>query len=163
MGVGFSGTPEIDIYANVANMYLMMANQIGLTGVMIFLLTMAGVFEYGRRAWRTARDDPEFAAIHSGFHAALFTALVNAVADLYFFRLDFQASITWFWLIVALCVASSKLVLDRARTRALGMRHCIRRPLPLPWCLLQLNDSFPLRHTSLCEAAIRGKENHERL
>ncbi len=115
MGLGFTGAPEIDIYANVANMYLMMANQIGLTGLVIFLLTMAGVFAYARRAWHIARDHPEFAAIHLGYHVALFTGLVNAIADLYFFRLDFQSSITWFWLIVALCVASSKLMLDDAR------------------------------------------------
>ncbi len=117
MGLGFTGTPEIDIYANVANMYLMMANQIGLTGLFIFLLTMTGVFFYGRRAWRFAREDPDSAAIHLGCHAALFTGLVNAIADLYFFRLDFQSSITWFWLIVALCVASSKLILDKASQR----------------------------------------------
>ncbi|MCY3781052.1 MAG: O-antigen ligase family protein [Chloroflexi bacterium] len=108
-GVGFTGTPEIDIYANVANMYLMMASQIGLTGVFIFALAMMAVFAYGARAWRRARANPVFAAIHLGFHAALLTGLVNAVADLYFFRLDFQASITWFWLIVALCLASSRL------------------------------------------------------
>ena len=114
VGVGFTGTPEIDIYANVANMYLMMANQIGLTGVLIYLLAMGGVFAYGHKAWQYARGNPQFAAIHLGFHAALFTGLVNAIADLYFFRLDFQSSITWFWLIVALCVASSKLALEEA-------------------------------------------------
>lgn len=108
-GVGFTGTPEIDIYTDVANMYLIMANQIGLTGLLIFLLAMAGVFSYGARAWRKVKANPAYAAIHLGFHAALFTALVNAVADLYFFRLDFQASITWFWLVVALCLASSRL------------------------------------------------------
>ena len=108
-GVGFTGTPEIDLYTDVANMYLIMANQIGLTGVLIFLLTMTGVFVYGARAWRRVKANPVFAAIHLGFHAALLTGLVNAVADLYFFRLDFQASITWFWLIVALCLASSRL------------------------------------------------------
>lgn len=117
-GVGFTGAPEIDIYANVANMYLMMANQIGLTGVLIFLLAMAGVFLYGHRAWRPAKDNPEFAAIHLGLHAALFTGLVNAIADLYFFRLDFQSSITWFWLLVALCVASSKLAMEESRATA---------------------------------------------
>ena len=90
-------------------MYLIMANQIGLTGLLIFLLTMTGVFAYGARAWRRVKVNPVFAAIHLGFHAALLTGLVNAVADLYFFRLDFQASITWFWLIVALCLASSRL------------------------------------------------------
>jgi len=114
VGVGFTGTPDIDIYTDVANMYLMMANQIGLTGVAIFLLAMAGVFWYGRRAWRFAQNNPDVAAIHLGFHAALFTGLVNQIADLYFFRLDFQSSITWFWLIVALCVASSRLALQDA-------------------------------------------------
>ena len=114
-GVGFTGAPEIDIYANVANLYLMMANQIGLTGVVVFLLAMTGVFLYGHRAWRAARDHPELAAIHLGLHAALFTGLVNAIADLYFFRLDFQSSITWFWLLVALCVASSKLAMKESR------------------------------------------------
>ena len=110
MGVGFTGTPEIDIYANVANMYLMMANQIGLTGVIHIpagngrhiLLTAAapGVSP------ATMRISPRFTW---AITRRLFTALVNAVADLYFFRLDFQSSITWFWLIVALCIASSKL------------------------------------------------------
>lgn len=114
-GVGFTGTPQIDIYTDVANMYLIMANQIGLTGVLIFLAAMAGVFAYGLRAWQTAKHDPDLAAIHLGYHAALLTALVNAVADLYFFRLDFQSSITWFWLIVVLCIASSRLALERRR------------------------------------------------
>jgi hypothetical protein len=114
-GVGFTGTPEIDIYTDVANMYLIMANQIGLAGVAIFLITMLGIFAYGLHAWQYAKDDPEYADIHLGYHAALLTALVNAVADLYFFRLDFQSSITWFWLIVALCVASSRLVLEHVQ------------------------------------------------
>ena len=123
VGVGFTGTPEIDIYTDVANMYLIMANQIGLTGVAIFLSAMAAVFIYGNQAWRLAKNQPDFTAIHLGYHAALFTALVNAVADLYFFRLDFQASITWFWLIVALCLASSRLALERNNVAAMGQNE----------------------------------------
>lgn len=110
-GVGFTGSPEIDIYTDVANMYLMMANQIGLVGLIIFLLTMLGIFLYGWTAWRAARSHPELAAIHIGYHAALLTALLNATADLYFFRLDFQSSITLFWLVAALALASSRLAL----------------------------------------------------
>ncbi len=51
-GVGFTGTPEIDVYTDAASMYLIMANEIGLVGVGIFAATMIGVFAYGRRAWR---------------------------------------------------------------------------------------------------------------
>jgi polysaccharide biosynthesis protein PslJ len=108
-GVGFTGTPDIDIYTNVASMYLIMANQIGLVGVAIYVVTIIGVFIYGIRAWRNASINPDLNAIHLGYHAALVTALVNATADLYFFRLDFHASITLFWLVVALALASARL------------------------------------------------------
>jgi len=111
-GVGFTGTPEIDIYTDVANMYLMMANQIGLVGVFIFLLTMMSVFIYGSVAWGRAKHDEALDSIHLGYHAALVTGLINAIADLYFFRLEYQGSITWFWMVVALCLASSRLVIQ---------------------------------------------------
>ncbi|MFW5772332.1 MAG: O-antigen ligase family protein, partial [Phototrophicaceae bacterium] len=93
-GVGFTGSPDIELYTDVANMYLIMANQIGLVGVAIFLATMLAVLIYGLIAWQHARRDEELDSIHLGYHAALVTALVNAVADLYFFRLDFQPLIT---------------------------------------------------------------------
>lgn len=111
-GVGFTGSPEIDLYTDVASMYLIMANQIGLVGLAIFATTMFGIFAYGLRAWRHARKNIDLDSIHLGYHAALLAALVNAVADLYFFRLDFQASITLFWLVIALALASSRLALQ---------------------------------------------------
>lgn len=113
-GVGFTGTPERDLYTDVASMYLIMANQIGLVGLGIFLVTILGVYTYCLRAWRAVRHNPDLDAVHLGLHAALLAALVNAAADLYFFRLDFQASISLFWLVIALCLASSRLAFDQA-------------------------------------------------
>jgi O-antigen ligase len=116
-GVGFTGTPDIDIYTDVANMYLIMSNKIGLVGLAIFLITMSGVLIYGVIAWRyIVHQDAEVEAIHLGFHAALATALVNGVADLYYFRLDFQPLITLFWIIVALCLASSRITFEHPET-----------------------------------------------
>jgi O-antigen ligase len=112
-GIGFTGTPTADVYTDVANMYLIMGNQIGVTGVVLFLIAMVGVFAYGWRAWRYAKGDAELDSIHLGYHVALLAALVNAFADLYYFRLDFQSSITWFWLTVSLSLASSHLVLQK--------------------------------------------------
>jgi hypothetical protein len=57
-------------------------------------------------------SNPDLESIHLGYHAALLTALLNATADLYFFRLDFHASITTFWVIVSLALASSRLALE---------------------------------------------------
>lgn len=108
-GVGFTGTPAINYYSDVASTYLIMANQIGLVGVAIFAVTIIAVFAYGLRAWPYARSHIELDSIHLGTHAALLSVLVNAVADHYFFRIDFQASVALFWLIVALALTSSHL------------------------------------------------------
>jgi len=112
-GIGFTGTPTANLYTDVANMYLIMTNQIGITGVILFLIAMGGVFLYGWRAWLYARHDVEWDSIILGYHVALLTALINAFVDLYYFRLDFQSSITWFWLTVSLALASSRLVLEQ--------------------------------------------------
>ena len=113
-GVGFTGTPEIDIYTDVASMYLIMANQIGLVGLGIFLSMMAAILAYGLHGWKWARTNIELDAVHLGLHAALLTLLVNSVADMYFFRLDFQASITLMWFLVGLSLASSRTVLEES-------------------------------------------------
>jgi hypothetical protein len=82
---------------------------------------MGGVFVYGWQARRFSKDMPELEAIHLGYHAALLTLLINSVADMYFFRLDFQSPITVFWLTVALALASSHLAIEStvAKTRSL--------------------------------------------
>ena len=112
VGVGFTGTPDIDLYTNVASMYLIMANQIGLVGVAIYACMILAVLFYGWRARRVVYDNPMLESIHLGYHTALIAALINATADLYFFRLDFQASILSFWLVIALALTSSRLALE---------------------------------------------------
>lgn len=117
-GVGFTGTPDITVYTDVASMYLIMANQIGLVGVGLYALMVGGIVIYGWRAWQYAKDDPLLESIHLGYHAALITALVNGIGDLYYFRIDFQASITLFWLTVALALTASRLALERSSTKS---------------------------------------------
>lgn len=114
VGVGFTGTPEIGLYTDVASMYLIMANQIGLLGVAVYMAAMIGVLVYGFYSWKFARHDLELDSIHLGYHCALVAALINAIGDLYYFRIDFQGSITLFWLTVALALASSRLALEKS-------------------------------------------------
>lgn len=116
-GVGFTGSPSIDLYSSVASMYLIMANQIGLVGVGLYGVVMVATLTYGYRAWRVATHDSDLDAIHLGFHAALIAALVNGVGDLYYFRIDFQASILLFWLTVSLALASSAISLEKLRNK----------------------------------------------
>jgi hypothetical protein len=112
-GIGFTGSPSINLYTDVASLYLIMANQIGAVGVGVYLLAIAGIFAYGFASWRYARRDTRLTSIHLGFHAALLTAVVSGVTDHYFFRSDFQASITLFWIVVALALSTSRLALEQ--------------------------------------------------
>lgn len=115
-GVGFTGTPDIDTYLKVANLYLLMAGEMGLIGLGSFLVVMSVLFA---SAWRarpqrrlpaavpTAGSDVE--PIWWGFHAALVGALIGGLFDHYFFNLDFHHSVTLFWLFVGLAAVSTRL------------------------------------------------------
>ena len=109
-GVGFTGSPDIDTYLQVANLYLLMAGEMGLVGLSAFLIVMLTLFV---SAWRTrarVADRPDLEPIWWGFHTALFGALVGGVFDHYFFNLDFHHSVTLFWLYVGLAAVSTRLV-----------------------------------------------------
>ena len=109
-GVGFTGTPDIDTYLQVANLYLMMAGEMGLVGVATFLTVMATLFISGWRSRQLARRQPELEPLWWGFHGALLGALIGGVFDHYFFNLDFHHAVTLFWLYVALAAVSTRLL-----------------------------------------------------
>jgi polysaccharide biosynthesis protein PslJ len=50
LGVGFSGSPDIDTYLGVSTVYLLIAEQMGLVGLASFLVVMVVLFA---RFWRT--------------------------------------------------------------------------------------------------------------
>jgi hypothetical protein len=113
-GVGFTGAPDIDTYLKVANLYLMMASEMGLVGLTTFLIVIAALFVSAWRVRKRAADRPEIEPIWWGFHTALFGALVGGVFDHYFFNLDFHHSVTLFWLYVGLAAVSTRLVKEPA-------------------------------------------------
>ena len=113
-GVGFTGTPDIDTYLQVANLYLMMAGEMGLVGLTTFLVVMATLFVSAWRVRQQVADRPDVEPIWWGFHVALFGALVGGMFDHYFFNLDFHHSVTLFWLYVGLAAVSTRLVKDAA-------------------------------------------------
>jgi O-antigen ligase len=128
MGVGFSGAPEIDIYLGVSSAYLLIAEQMGLVGLAVFLGSMAVVFgwSFAQRRWLV--ETPAAAegaagqgrlALWLGVHAGLVAALVVGVVDHYFFELSFQPAGALFWIFVGLCLAASRLA--RADQASRGM------------------------------------------
>ncbi len=108
-GVGFAGSPDIDLYLGVSSVYLLIGQQMGILGVVIFFTIIAVVFGYAYFNRYHFITRPHRHAIWLGLHAALAGGLVAGIFDHYFFNLDFHHAVTIFWLLVGLCVASTRL------------------------------------------------------
>ncbi|CAG0934597.1 hypothetical protein TFLX_03571 [Thermoflexales bacterium] len=117
LGVGFTGTPDIDTYLKVANLYLMIASEMGLVGLATFLMVMATLFISAWRVRKRISTQPDLEPIWWGFHTALFGALIGGVFDHYFFNLDFHHSVTLFWLYVGLAAVSTRLLKEPVAQR----------------------------------------------
>jgi hypothetical protein len=79
-GVGFLGSPDLDTYIGVSSVYLLMAEQMGLVGVAVFLLTLGIFFWNALQAWLDGlRDDALLAPILLGVCAALIERVEKGV------------------------------------------------------------------------------------
>lgn len=106
-GVGFLGSPDLDTYVGVSSVYLLMAEQMGLVGVAVFLVTMGIFFYRSLLTWLDGlRDDARLSPLLLGVCAALIGAMTAGVVDHYFFNLDFPHSVTLFWMFVGLGVTA---------------------------------------------------------
>ncbi len=108
-GVGFAGTPDIDTYLGVANVYLTIAQVMGFVGLLAFFAVIATIFGYAFRNRHWFKQHPQEDAVWLGLHAALTGALVAGFFDHYLFNLEFHHAVTAFWMIVGLAVASTHL------------------------------------------------------
>ncbi len=109
LGVGFAGTPEINLYLGVSSVYLLIAEEAGLIGLSIFFVIVAILFAQMWRARRYLHNDANLEAIFWGLVAALLGALVGGTLDHYFFNLDFPHAIAIFWTYVGLGIVISRL------------------------------------------------------
>ncbi|MCP5095617.1 MAG: O-antigen ligase family protein, partial [Chloroflexi bacterium] len=108
-GVGFAGTPDIDIYLGVANVYMTIAQVMGLVGLTFFFAVIITLFGYAflHRGW--FRQHPRRDSIWLGLHAALVGGLVAGVFDHYLFNLEFHHAVTIFWFIIGLATVATRL------------------------------------------------------
>lgn len=109
LGVGFAGSPDIDTYIGVANLYLLIAENMGLVGLTSFLVVMGTLFV---RFWRmrSLAAGSHVEALWWGLHAGIVGALTGGVFDHYFFNLDFHHSVTLFWLVLGLATAATQVI-----------------------------------------------------
>ena len=109
-GVGFGGAPDVDTYLGVSSVYLLMAEEMGLIGLGVFLITMGLFFYQVAVAWfQKISRDPFLAPILLGVAGALLGAMIGGLTDHYFFNLVFPHSVVLFWLYVGLGAVTVRL------------------------------------------------------
>ena len=111
-GVGFSGVPDIDLYLGVSSVYLLMAENMGVVGLLAFLLAMVVFFVMVLRTARAGLLDDRREALLLGLSGAVAGVLVSGVLDHYLFNLAYPHMVSLFWIYVGLAVAT--ILLERA-------------------------------------------------
>lgn len=113
IGVGFSGTPEIDLYLGVANTYLTIASNAGLLGLAAYLLMMGSAYLYSFAHYRHLRAHPLLYDAWLGLAAGIVGVLAGGVFDHYYFKIDlFHSTMTMVWIVFALLLASVRLAAE---------------------------------------------------
>lgn len=108
-GVGFAGSPDIDLYLGVASVYLTIGQRMGFLGLFSFAAVILTVFGYAFFNRHYFKGDEHRDPIWLGLHAAVVGGLVAGVFDHYLFNIDFHHAVTVFWFLVGLAVAATRL------------------------------------------------------
>lgn len=107
-GVGFSGSPDIDLYLGVASVYFTIGQQMGFLGLIAFMAVIGTVFGYAYANRRYFHDNEELDPIWLGLYASLIGGLVVGIFDHYLFNIDFHHAVTIFWFFLGLAVAATR-------------------------------------------------------
>ncbi len=107
MGVGFMGTPDIDLYIGVSSLYLLIAEQMGLVGLGLFLVVNAVFFNLVFRVWRKLPSGHPLEAPLLGYTLAVFGAMVGGIFDHFFFNIMFTHLVSLYWLVMGLGAAAA--------------------------------------------------------
>jgi hypothetical protein len=107
MGVGFVGTPDIDLYVAVASLYLAIAAQMGMVGLLTFLTVTALFFMHLFRVWRALPRGAALEPFVLGYGAAVFGSLVSGTLD--HTLLTYPHAVSLLWLVLGLGVATMQM------------------------------------------------------
>ena len=120
-GVGFAGSPDLDLYLGVAMVYLTIGQQMGVLGLLAFFAVIGTLFGYAFFNRQGFKTDPQRDPIWLGLHAAVIGGLTAGLFDHYLFNIDFHHAVTVFWLLVGLAVAATRL--GRLRDYVIGWKR----------------------------------------
>jgi O-antigen ligase len=98
-GVGFGAGPNVELFLGVSSLYLLIAEEMGLIGLAVFL-ALVGLLFARSLAGSGALHTPRAQGLALALQACLAAALTSGLFDHYFFR--FPHSLALFWLYAAL-------------------------------------------------------------
>lgn len=113
-GIGFGLSPDIDVTAGVSSVYLLVAEQTGLIGLLVYLALVLTVWWSGLVTFQRI-GDPRLQSLCAAFLAALTGALVAGVLDHYFANQVFPHAVALFWLAAAGLATTTELGATDAR------------------------------------------------
>ena len=104
-GVGFTGVPEIDLYIGVSSLYLLMAEEMGLVGLGIFLATILLLLLTLLQGLRRYRQDEQMESLMLGALGAMVGLLAGGVFDHYLFNLTYPHMTSLLWIVIGLAMS----------------------------------------------------------
>ena len=105
-GVGFFGTPDIDLYVGVSSVYLLLAQQVGLIGAGLYAIIGLA---YLILIFVTLRRVPAGHVLETpilAYGLAIFGAMIGGVFDHFYFNLTFIHIAALYWLTMGLGMAA---------------------------------------------------------
>jgi O-antigen ligase len=111
LGVGFVGAPDIDLYVAVASLYLALAAQMGIIGLLSFVVVVIAFLLYLYRAWRSLAQDSSLQPLLLGYGAAVCGSLVSGTMD--HTLLTYPHAVALLWLVLGLGATIATMVLGR--------------------------------------------------
>jgi len=107
-GVGFTGSPDADLYVGVSNVYLLIGETMGILGLVAFLAVLVLFFVHLWRAWK-GTTGPRHEALVLGCAAAVAGGMMGGIFDHYLFNLVYPHMSVLFWTILGLGMAAWRL------------------------------------------------------
>ncbi|NOZ48535.1 MAG: O-antigen ligase family protein [Chloroflexi bacterium] len=117
-GVGFTGVPEIDLYIGVSSLYLLIAEEMGLVGLGIFLITMVAFINALLTGLRLPLRDAEYDPILLGILGAMAGLLTGGIFDHYLFNLTYPHMTALLWVVVGMGMKTVALAQENVASTA---------------------------------------------
>jgi hypothetical protein len=106
-GVGFSGTPDIDLYLGVSSVYLLLAQQMGLIGAGLYLVIGLAYLVLIVISLQRLPKGHRLEAPLLAYGLAILGAMVGGVFDHFYFNLTFIHIVALYWLTMGLGTAAA--------------------------------------------------------